>query len=329
MTNKFKPTILNFGHNDLDQLGCSLCIREKFGNSAEIELYSTNYKNMDEVLGQLEVRLETSHDVKLLMITDVSFSEAKHHLYNIKEICNKKQIPVIFVDHHMYPDNYFDDLDSENFKIYWDVKFSGAYNTFRALKLDINSDRSNKLKHIITIIDAFDLWREESERFRVANDLNNYFLEMGRFNIEDRLFRSFDLPSDFLEVSTRINEEAKNFYNKQKSKNLIFSPHRDYSFGFLDSHFNYCVEHTLRNKKIFIIASSFGVVRFRFLTESRGGFPDNIILKLKNELLEGKIVGHLWSFSDALDTSSFDKVIDKFKQFDSIIRKVLKEEGIE
>ena len=35
--------ILSLSHNDLDALGCQLCIMEKFAKSTKIDFYNTNY----------------------------------------------------------------------------------------------------------------------------------------------------------------------------------------------------------------------------------------------------------------------------------------------
>jgi len=309
--------IINFGHNDMDQLGCQLCIHEKFHN-IQIEHYSTNYKNIIELSHDIEDRIRANReDIKLLIITDISFTNNYSELMGLKLSAKEFGIPVIFIDHHLYTDNFFDDFDGDGFKVYWDIAFSASLGTYNALKLD-NID----LKKLITVIDCYDIWRDEKvELFKLANRLNDYFWKYGRLDLTYSFIKSgYKLPANFIDCTDAILAEAELFYNNLKNKNLILSVHPDFSFSFIDEHFNYCVEQELKIKKIFIVASSFGALRVRF---KKGGYPDELIQKIKNAMLNGEVTGHLHSFSTNLDVSSTESILAKFKEYSSIIQNEL------
>lgn len=327
-----KPTIINITHNDLDAVGCCLCIKEKFNDSADIVTLSSNYKNLPELFFQAEEMMQShQHNVKVLYITDLSFAENKHLLLRIKDICEENSVKIIFIDHHQYPENYFEELEDTNFKIFYDENYSASMNTFNSMKFDESSPRIQRLKKLITVIDTYDIWREEKGKlFEISSDLNTYFWVSGRLKLVDKFYyNDYNLPNDFQEVTSFQRNEADAFYKKLISKNLIFSPSNNISFGFVDDHFNYCVSAELKKHKCFIIASSFGVLRFRFSKAQMGGFEDAVVQRIKTALLEGEIRGHLHSFSSALDVSDYRKVVDKFKHFYSIINDILKDEGIE
>jgi oligoribonuclease NrnB/cAMP/cGMP phosphodiesterase (DHH superfamily) len=308
--------ILSLSHNDLDAVGCQLCIHEKFSKIKNIDYYNTNYKNLEELVHDIEDRIKAQReDIKLLMITDISFSEVPELLNSLKLTCSEHSIPVIYVDHHMYPDGFFDGLETADFKVHHDKEICGAMGTYKALKLD----NSNLLK-IIKVIDVFDIWRDESPIFPLANDLNNYFWASGRMQIMQRLIdRNYGLPHDFVQVCTLYKEQAEEFYQKALKKNTIFSPSAGISCAFIDDYFNYIVERELQSKKVFICASSFGALRIRF---SKTGFSPDVVLEIKERMLKGLTRGHLWSFSMQVDVTSNLTIIEKFKEIHSIIIEV-------
>jgi len=323
-------TIISLTHNDFDALACSLCIKEKFSSFGEIATYSTNYRNLQTLCHDIEDRIRANREnIKMLCITDISFQNHKQELLSLKWTAEEFKIPVLFVDHHLYEEGFFDDLKSPKFSVFWDDKFCAGMNTFNALKFDETLPRIKALKKIIILADAFDVWKEElGEIFEFSKKLNEYFMYRGKLNLIDYFyFSDYKLPDDFLPVVEEIQKTADDYYLKQKEKNLIFSPHSDYSFGFIDLYFNHCVDKVLKSgKKIFITASSFGAMRFRFLKEHQGGFSDELIFKIKTAILDGEITGHLHSFVTDLDVSSTEKIIERFKQVDGIIREVLEKE---
>jgi len=323
-------TIISLTHNDLDALACSLCIKEKFSSFGEIAMYSTNYRNIQTLCHDIEDRIRANREnIKMLCVTDISFQDYKQELLSLKWTAEEFQIPVLFVDHHLYEEGFFDDIRGPKFSVFWDDKFCAGMNTFNALKFDESLPRIKALKKIIILADAFDVWKENlGEVFEYSKKLNEYFLARGRLNLIDYFYLSeYQIPDDFLQTTQEIQKTADEYFYKQQEKNLIFSPHSDYSFGFIDHYFNHCVDKVLKTgKKIFITASSFGALRFRFLKETQGGYSDEKILKIKTAILDGKITGHLHSFVTDLDVSSTEVIIQKFKQVDGIIKNVLEKE---
>lgn len=315
--------ILSFSHNDLDALGCQLSIHEKFGKISPISYYNTNYKNLKEIAHDIQDRIERGNEViKLLMITDISFAQEREVLLSLKETCSSYKIPVIFVDHHMYPDNFWDSIPDDNFKVHWSQEVCGALGTYNALKLE-----NLNLFKLIKLIDVYDMWRDESEFFEIANDLNNYFWDQGRFGLMYKFYSNdYKIPNNFLEVAKGIRADAEEHYRKLKEKNLIFKSHPDISYGYLDNHFNLTVDKELKNCEVFICASSFGALRVRFKKDSK--WSEELIFQMKNSILDGETTGHLMSFSTAVDCSSKDTIMDKFKEVDLKIKTILKEKGL-
>jgi oligoribonuclease NrnB/cAMP/cGMP phosphodiesterase (DHH superfamily) len=310
--------ILSLSHNDLDAVGCQLCIHEKFSKIQDISYYNTNYKNLEPLVHDIEDRIKAHReDIKLLMITDISFSEVPELLNSVKMTCSEHNVPVIYVDHHMYPDGFFDNLETPNFKVHYNKEICGAMGTYKALKLD----NVNLLK-VIKVIDVFDIWRDESELFSLANDFNNYFWASGRMQIMQKIIdRNYGLPHDFIKVAALYKEQAEEFYQKSLKKGTIFSPSNGISCAFLDDYFNYIVDRELQYKKVFICASSFGALRLRF---SKTGYSPDVVLEIKERMLNGATRGHLWSFSMQVDVTNSGTIIEKFKELHSIIIEVEK-----
>ena len=311
--------ILSLSHNDLDAFGCQLCILETFNKKTKIEFYNTNYKDFDEKVFDILDRIEHNREhISALIISDISFAEKKNLLLNIQSTVKRFNIKTFFIDHHEYPENFWNDID---LKVIWDINKSASLLTYETLKCS-----NPKLKTIIDLIDVYDLWKEDQKYFKLAQNLNTYFWEEGRLNNTFKFFENgFEIPKNFLKVCNEEQIKAKEFYEKALEKNLIFSPRKDISFSFTGNYLNYIIEEEFKKHKSFISVTHYGVVRCRFKKEIFGGFSDDKIKIIKNKILKNTTRGHLHSFSFNLDDISADNIIEKFKQIDSIIKETIEE----
>ena len=220
--------IYNFAltHNDLDALGCTLVLRSKLKTRDEelCCLQRTNYKDLSDKIDFLLknanriIKLHTSkkNDVYSvpeinLYIMDVSFSQHKDLLM---ELC-KCFTHVTFIDHHMYPEKFFEDVCKECANISINVKQDRCATvlTYEEGKLDFNDVQKSPftLEHLVSLINDYDMWKTDSISFDSAFWLNEYFKS------EDENFAFPEIIEDFeeLDLSERLKVKGwtLNYYD--------------------------------------------------------------------------------------------------------------------
>lgn len=200
--------IYNFAltHNDLDALGCTLVLRSKLKARGEelCCLQRTNYKDLKKKIKALlknfwhvnklhfkKNEIESIPEINLYVM-DVSFSQ---HKDNLKELC-QYFTHVTFIDHHMYPEGFFEDICKEFDNLTVNVKQDRCATvlTYEEGKLDFNDVQKSPftLEHLVSLINDYDMWKTESIGFDSAFWLNEYFKnELENFEFPE-IVKSFE-----------------------------------------------------------------------------------------------------------------------------------------
>lgn len=303
-----KIAILN--HNDLDALGCVLNINNKFPNVKKKYFY-TNYIDLEEKVNDV-IKYCHFNKPDLLLITDISFSNNKKELKKLSEL--KKYCPIIFIDHHVYSKDFFDDIDILK---YHDINKSST----KIIENIFNINNKN-LKKLTTLIDIYDTWKMKSPLFKISMGLDAYF----RNNTKDKTIDQF---ANILEKNNYILKDFKNFYinhlkntkekiEDYKSRKLITKITPKFTVAFTDDSFNEILYDEFMNGTEFVlIVNSYGILRYRF--NAFGNLSDKQKKEIKLKLIGNLNIGHLNAFSDKLKESNFDKIMKKVEDVYKIV----------
>ena len=308
--------IVHLTHNDLDALGCILCLEYATLGIVKKTFY-TNYQDIEEQVSNVYDYV-LQHKPKLLLISDVSFSQYKQLIYKIQELQNVTR--VIFIDHHSYPDHFFDDLTLE---YTWGEK-SATKLVQEKFKL---GDLEN-LSKITNLINTFDIWVEKDTSFPLSLAVNLYFwnrvsLGTNIVSIEELakeiITNNCKLPPDFFSFYQQYKIDSTEFMKKARAKKLIVSD-GFMTCAFVDEYFNEILyEEFSKGVQFIVIANSYGITRFRFSTFSK--LSDETKEKIKYELIGDINIGHLNAFSAKIQNSTFDKLIKRIEEVSQIVKK--------
>ena len=315
-----KQELVNLGHNDLDQLGCMLNIEYALPQFDKT-YFHTNYKNIYDVVAEVTDYIN-KHDVGILLITDVSFAQFKHHLMSLVETCKANNTKIVYLDHHIADDNFFDEFENTDLTV--------VYNTSKSATKIVhdffgNNGKDPKLDMLTRLIDVFDIWQDREPEFKTALSLNDYLwesiLEDGRdlqYLMETIVSRGYMLPENYSQkVNTRV-AKAEQALIKFKEKGLI---HTDgyTTIAFVDDYFNDILykEFIEENREVVIIANSYGIVRIRFNTF--GTLTKNEKTALKIAIIGDPNIGHLNAFSLKIEHNSFSNIMAEIKRISGII----------
>lgn len=273
-------------HNDLDALGCELCLLPKFNFS---RIYHTNYADFEDVVARIAA--ENSDD-KDLIVTDLCFSDFRESFKVLR-----KNFNIIHIDHHSYPDNFFENVDKE---IETPYKYKSIIDTSKCAAMTcldkFGADPFSSA--LINIIDAYDMWRETSPMFEKAQNLNDYFWNNGRSPLELAKFilDSGKLPDDYKEVVMRFQLQAESVISEMRKSRKIqrFKTPCPVTFVFSNEYFNKILLEEFSAKSKFVVGINKGIVRVRIQHDPAFFSSDLKNLKLK---LAGNISGHSHAFS--------------------------------
>ena len=305
-----QKTIVNLNHNDLDALGCILHLNNKTPTVNKKYFY-TNYRDLEEKVADVyDFCFMNTPD--LLLITDISFSNYKHLLKKLEEI--KVICPVIFIDHHAYEDGFFDEF---NFPIYHDITKSATLICEKYFKTTNES-----LNNLSNLINIFDTWDMTSPEFRASLSLNNFFYKKTE-NISIDEYADiikndgYKLP-DLKEFIKQDIETSKTKIENFRKRKLITSD-GFFTVAFVDECFNEILyEEFMKHKVEFVlIANSYGITRFRF--NALGKFSTQQKEEIKQKLIGTLNVGHLNAFSDKIQNSNFDKIMNRVEEVYKIL----------
>lgn len=281
-----------FLHNDLDAVGCEMVIRKVYNPS---KVFYTNYYDFEKVVNNL-LQYAKDYNEKELIIADLSFAEKHDTLQNLIDAFDK----VIHIDHHSYPNGFFDDIKG-NYTKYIDPSVCAAKHCLEYFNVN-----EQFLSDLIYLIDIYDVWRVDSKDFKTAQNLNSYFWNKGY----QHFLNSFknEYPSDYDEVVNLVLKEQNDKIEKLKVSNCIL--HLDkITFMFTFECFNPVMIDEMDKGQHFVVAISGNKVRFRI---KKNVYSDEELDTIRNKVA-GKTTGHLNAFSYFFDG-------DALKEKDRILK---------
>jgi len=303
--------IVHLTHNDLDALGCMmvLSIIHPFENT---KTFHTDYKNISDIVDDVELFLQ-KETPKLLLITDISFNQNKNLLQKLQKY-NKRNIKVVFIDHHHYDKGFFDDI---NIPIIHNEAKSASKLTQEFFK--VNHPNLNKL---INIINIFDIWLMKDKNFRQSIILNNYFWDkVNKIGINNLAYNiilnNYKLSPDFKSFCILNKDNANKQIKKIRDKGLVKSD-GFITLMFCDNFFNELLfEEFNKGVQFVAIANSYGIIRFRLPSVSN--IPEDTKIEIKNKLLNGVNVGHLNAYSKKIPNHDFEKIMNEMERVYNIV----------
>lgn len=219
--------ILSFSHNDLDALGCELCISNKFKNT-NINYINTNYRNIEEKTNEVLDLIPKSTG---LFITDICFNEHIKLLEKIKNKADSYNVPIFYIDHHEYDDiKRFNDLNFKYFMV--DKTKCASVLTAEFLKVP------EKLMELCLNIQSFDIWQDSDVRFKEGLKLNAYYWNKFLSNgFKPSYIHNYFYPefySDYETITTNYFKEALEYL--ETNKHLIIKKDK-ITYALIDEHY--------------------------------------------------------------------------------------------
>jgi len=315
--NQLKQEIVHLTHNDCDAVGCMINLHYAFPNSF-IQTFHTNYKDLNEKIHDVLEYIH-KHNIKLLVISDVSFAQNKSELLHIQEeVQNKLNIKILYFDHHTYSDDFFNDI---TFYYKHDVTKSATLIINETLNNSINVNL--ELNKLSKIINDFDIWVENSKTFKLSLGVNDWFWsELKYKSIDDVAYNiinnNYKMPKSFLnyfkEYTNKYELKLKNLKEKQLFVNDGFL-----ALVFTDEYFNEALYESFHtnNNKMALIINSYGIIRIRFSTIDC--LENSEKEKIKFSIMNTLEHGHLNAFSIKVENSNFEKIMKKVQELNQII----------
>jgi oligoribonuclease NrnB/cAMP/cGMP phosphodiesterase (DHH superfamily) len=309
--------ILHFTHSDLDALGCMLHLEYALPTTPK-QVFHTSYLDIEEKTTEV-IDYAQKHFPKMLLISDISFTQSKHLLLRLQEL-SKLGITIILLDHHAYPDDFFDGI---TIKYVHDISKSATKICQEFFKTEGKNESLDKLSDIIN---AFDIWLDKTPLFHTGMILNDWFWQKIKFGnnitsieglMNQIVANNYKILPDFKPFAIEHVASAKTFIDKAKEKNLIASD-GFMTVAFCDEYFNDILyEEFSRGIDFVVIANSYGITRFRFNTKANLSTEQK--LEIKGQLIKDVNIGHLNAFSDKIQNSNFDKIMTRIQEVSKII----------
>lgn len=312
MNNNSPQNIVSLSHNDLDMLGCQLCIDNALGTN-KITYFNTNYRNLPDKVHEI-VEFCHKNVVKLILITDVSFSMCRDDLLTLCDI----GLPIIYIDHHKYPDGFFDNLPG-NIKVHYSKEKCASVLTYEYLRCN-----NDNLKTLVEFINNFDIWKTKEKDFLIGFYLNSYFWDFSynkSVNELMNLFKSnnYSLPKDFTSFSVAHKKKATEHIQKLANQNLIHK-NKNISIIFTDDYYTDYLLELFKNpeNEVLIIANSWGSIRVRInnVSNIKSSIKDDIRLELTGH----KDTGHENAFT-FVSKPGIDNIISTVRKTAECIQK--------
>ncbi len=292
--------LIVFSHNDLDMGGTVLNIEYKFPTLKKKYFY-TNYGDIVKQVQDIEEYVK-QHGNKYCLMTDISWSTSPDSLHKMCSLFER----ITLIDHHLYPDNFFDAYPK--LKVHWDKSKSATLLTYEYLQ-----NNNEKLRALSELIDVYDLWQDKSDKFDIAQDLNNFFWEIGKEQfINDIIHNNYALPHYYTQVVADINKRNNEAIEKFENRKLI---HRSAAItvAFVDECFNQILIREMKAGKDFVInATSFGIFKIRINADSNLLREQKDLLRIA--LCGTKDIGHDLAFTYKMkDSVSFENIMKQLK----------------
>ena len=292
--------LIVFLHNDLDMAGSILNIEYKMPGIKKKYFY-TNYGDIDKQVQDIEDYVK-QHRNKYCLMSDVSWSTSPNGLHKMCALFEK----ITLIDHHLYPDGFFENYPK--LKVNWDKSKSATLLTNEYFK-----NENKELRELSELIDVYDLWQVKNPNFDKAQDLNEFFWEVGRDKfINDCIGAGYKLPYYYDTVVSDIQKKYTEEIAKFENRKLI---HRSgkITVAFVDAWFNQILVKEMKEGKDFVInATSFGVFKIRISEDAQITSEQKDLLRIA--MCGTKDIGHSNAFSYKMkDSVSFENIMKQIK----------------
>lgn len=289
-------------HNDLDACGCILNLEQKvkFTN-----IYSTGYYDFDTVVNDILLNCKDDY----LIVADVCFSQKKEFLLKLYNKFKK----IIFIDHHLYPENFFNDFP--NMKV--------IYDTSKCATLLCNEHfqiLDPKLREFSERVNVYDIWVKDDKRFNQMLYLNEYFWKITKeLNLREASYKLLNID---------VNEYKKWLIDYVETKDLTIREYKDagiiqrvgeLTFVLTRNFFNFILTEEMQKGQEFVIAINHGVFGVRINSSSTLSKQQKDKLR---ELLTGGQQGHENCFTYKIESSDFESVRNEMKRICECIETV-------
>lgn len=298
-------------HNDFDGLGSLMMLMLKFKPEAH---FFTNYYDFEKAVTQV-IKYKHENDADTLLIADLSFSDHKELLGRLSFVFEGN---VFLVDHHMYPDGFW---DSFKFKHIIDTKRCAT----RILYEDLDIEHTDKTSDFVHMVDTWDRWQDTLPEFKKAMYLNELFLSLKTDNASlitianeliDNDYGIFKALPSFIEAYELGYKEHLNKLEQSglimRSGDITFIFSWDYLPRMLEDEYN-------RGCKI-AIAIQYGIFKVR--VNQHAGIPEESINRLREALTGMKDFCHLHAFTYKTECNTPQEIVAECKHITDEIRKM-------
>lgn len=303
--------ILVFTHNDLDALGCMLNLHYKLPDK-RFKYFHTNYGNLSEITDEVCL-YQQQNSIEYLFIMDVSFADRKQCLDQLDQL----DCTTIFIDHHLYPDGFF---DGYKMKIYHDKDHAATSLAYKVFK-----NANENLERISYLIETYDIWKRERPEFHLAHIINEYFwLEANQMDLEHLMYKFIDndykLPKDFKQVTETLLHEVEEHKANLAKRNLIFKTERIAIYFSSKYHGFILMDEFESGKDVCLIINDYGIIRIRINDECKLSYEQKNKIRL---LTTGNTnIGHENAFTYK-SAAGFDNIMGEIQKTANIIQKEL------
>ena len=302
-------------HNDLDALGCVIVLDRVFRNNIS-KVYYTNYGDMEAVCDK--IILEKGSE-KVLFIADVSFTSKPFVLEKLAQNFET----VIHCDHHQTPDDFWDKLP--NVKHLFTTDYCATKILYLKFEDKINSADSAELSSLVELINVYDVWKSEDEKFDLAQDLNDYFWYKTKANIPE--FRSnilllareyeavnYGKTTDYDAIMTLVNNRRLEELQKIKEHNLLhrFNTDKcDLSVLLTWDSFNHIMISEMRKGVDIVVGVSNGIFKVRVRRNS--AVTHEMREEIRYRLSSNPNLGHDHAFTFKIENTTQEEIMNVIK----------------
>lgn len=312
--------MLALTHNDLDALGCVIILDRIFrGNITKY--YYTNYGDMEAVCDKI---IQEKGTENTLFIADVSFTSKPELLKKLAQ--NFKT--VVHCDHHQTPDDFWKDIP--NVKPLFTTDYCATKILFEKFKDNIYSD---SLRDLVEVINVYDVWLSDDEKFDRGQDINDYFWNKTHAEVPEfrgnilSLAREYETvnynnPADYDAIMADVLQRRIEELKKIKEHNLL---HRFNSDKFKvtvlltwDS-FNRILISEMRKGVDVVIGISNGIFKVRINKHST--ITHEMREEMRARLSDNPNLGHDHAFTFKIENTTQETIMETIKTILEIINR--------
>ncbi len=319
--------IISLSHNDADGSGAQMCVNHVYKHTHNITFLNASYTNMVEKLIEVDDLIKKTLAEKVY-ITDLSMKGNDVELL-ISIINDHPKTEFILIDHHPVFEDSFDIINGFDNATYihdgltHNTLASGSLLTYWYLGIEEPS-----LFRIITLIDVYDVWREDHRLFPAAVLFNDYFwsVKQNSFFYE---FRNNYHIKDRVKRSMKENQKAKDAHFDGLERNNLIADIRGNYGGKIKLFFTseYIGDCQLRypESDVYIIVHWYGKYRINIGSHVPGPIADEIKEGVLNNLPEEPISagGHQRCFSINTKKEGADIILPYAKHLVEVVSDII------